>query len=87
MLPIRLAQACFRFGWDEGVRQDFILVREELVAFYIRLGYVVAGAEVMYPGVGLWTPLRLDLDAVDRGAVRSVLRIRQMGRRVESPGW
>lgn len=71
-LPIRLAQACFQYGQPLGIRWDYILIREQLIPLYRRLGYELIGSAIQYPGVGLWSPLRLDIEAVISGKKRSI---------------
>lgn len=72
-VAIRLAQACYRRARTLGVAWDYIVVRPQLAQFFLRLGYVRAGSDVEFPGVGPVAPLRLDLDPAYLRRVRSVL--------------
>ena len=72
-LGIRLAQECYRRYRAAGLAWDYIVVRPELVGFYLRLGYRPAGDDVEFPGVGFLKPLRLNLDPTYLERVRSVL--------------
>jgi hypothetical protein len=72
-LSIRLAQAVIRHYVASGLAWDYIVVRSEMEAFYMRLGYRRTSQAVDFPGVGWLTPLRLKLDPGYLKTTRSAL--------------
>jgi len=72
-VAIRLARACVSHFQPLGVREDFILVREQFTSFYARMGYERHGSSVEYACAGPWTAMRLNVHALTRGFLSSPL--------------
>ena len=51
-LAIRLCQACYEFGIDQGIQRDYILVKSNLLSMYERLGYRRLQGELFHPEIG-----------------------------------
>jgi predicted GNAT family N-acyltransferase len=70
MLAIRIVQAVYRFMRQSGIAFNFILVKDDLVNFYERIGYQRCGAAMTHPEIGDVMPLRLD--TLDEDYLRTV---------------
>lgn len=61
LLAIRVMRAMFRFMRESQIVYDFILVKNDLVQLYERIGYQRYGDAVTHPEIGDAIPLRLGI--------------------------